>query len=981
MERVFLGWERPGLWSAADHLVSKYLRGGELDLSTTVIAVPGARAGRRLLEILVERAEAGGFVLRPPEISTVGELPEKLYEPTRPFASSVLRLLTWREALVRVPESELRALVPEPPPRDDWGSWLALAELVSRIHEDVLLEALRLADVATFLAGDGVERAETKWRALGVVEAEYESLLEKLGRTDPQLARFEAADRGRVSDDRDVVLLAVADVGGAMRKLLGAVNSRVTALVFAPAELAERFDDFGCVRAGAWRGAELEIDDERIEVVENASEQAAALVEAIRRFGPDLASDELTIGAPDIEVVPYITDVLERCGIRSHSAGGTPLRRTPAFRLLDALADFADGHRYREFAALARHPDLESWLVARGNGKSARGRNEVDNADGSQRGHTAWPEDLDRWASDHLPELVDAQKIPAELERLAGPLLRVRELVEESRDPRPLSEHARSILKILLEVYERGPLEPGNLFHEELLQVLSGIYSAVREVHELEGRNPPEVRFVDALRFVLSRASHRAVPDLPEKDAVEILGWLDLALDDAPALIVTGMNEGIVPTHAPADSILPESLRQRLGFTDGDRRYARDALAWASILATKSKLHVILGRRSARGDQLAPSRLLLACEPDRLPQRILRLFDERNPSPPSIHPPAGSRELDFPIPRPAPQARPLECVSVTAFRDYLACPFGFFLRHILGLRAVDDSIEELDALAFGNLAHHVLEEFAKSESACSPDERVIAATLDRILDEEIARVYGERARVVVRVQGDLLRERFHAFASWQANRTREGWRIAYTEVDIRENDGVRIGDPEDGVILRGRMDRVDWHPERDEWVVFDYKTSDGGAHPEAAHRKQGDWIDLQLPLYRSLFRQLGDESVARRSSGSTARTVPPPEPNIRPSVGYIILPRDLTKTGAVIAEWSEEDFASAEAKAREVARLIRKQVFWEPRLPVPPWFRDFRAIYQEDRFVSEIAAAGRDGEEPREEGSDDEYGDSGDDAP
>src|SRR5690606_14331115 len=310
--------------------------------------------------------------------------------------------------------------------------------------------------------------------------------------------------------------------------------------------------------------------------------------------------------------------------------------------------------------------------------------------------------------------------------------------------------------------------------------------------------------------------------------------------DDAPTLILTGMNEGIVPSSARSDPLLPDSIRRKLGLFDSERRDARVACLLASILATRRRIALILAKRSVRGDALAPGRLLLATDRENLPKRVLELFERPPSSPPSLMPRPGARKLAFDVPRPTRRERPRDVVSVTAFRDYLACPYGFWLRHIVGLRATDDSAEELDALAFGNLAHAVLDRFASSDAADSTDPERIATTLDRLLDEEIASTYGSRPRVVIDVQADLLRERLHAFAEWQASWTREGWRIAFSEVEIAAEHGVIIGEGDLSVRVRGRMDRIDWHPERDEWVVLDYKTSDGGADPERAHRVKGE---------------------------------------------------------------------------------------------------------------------------------------------
>ena len=90
VDRRFLGWERPILHSVAQQLLDAADDGGPLDLSRMLVVFPGARAGRRLKELLVDSAAAASRPLRPPEISTVGGLPERLYQPELPEPDPVL---------------------------------------------------------------------------------------------------------------------------------------------------------------------------------------------------------------------------------------------------------------------------------------------------------------------------------------------------------------------------------------------------------------------------------------------------------------------------------------------------------------------------------------------------------------------------------------------------------------------------------------------------------------------------------------------------------------------------------------------------------------------------------------------------------------------------------------------------------------------------------------------------------------------------
>ncbi len=97
--REFLGWERPLLESAVAWLAQNYSYGGEFDLSGVTAVVPGRRAGRRLLEMLVLRTEADRRRLTPPRIETLGKLPEQLYPLQRPLASDLVQQLTWAKVL------------------------------------------------------------------------------------------------------------------------------------------------------------------------------------------------------------------------------------------------------------------------------------------------------------------------------------------------------------------------------------------------------------------------------------------------------------------------------------------------------------------------------------------------------------------------------------------------------------------------------------------------------------------------------------------------------------------------------------------------------------------------------------------------------------------------------------------------------------------------------------------------------------------
>jgi RecB family exonuclease len=266
-------------------------------------------------------------------------------------------------------------------------------------------------------------------------------------------------------------------------------------------------------------------------------------------------------------------------------------------------------------------------------------------------------------------------------------------------------------------------------------------------------------------------------------------------------------------------------------------------------------------------------------------------------------------------------------MRVTEFRDYLACPYRYYLKHRLGLAALSDWGEELDAAGFGSLAHEVLGDFGSSEVAASIHDDEIALYLNDSLNRHSHAFYGKEPLPAVRVQIEQLRYRLMHFARWQAEWASQGWRIEVVEQDLRGTtlivDGVPVG-------LHGRIDRIDVNQATGERVIFDNKTSDTAKKPEQTHLKAGEWVDLQLPLYRHM---------AYGSEG---------EGSIR--VGYIAFPKDITKIGPLFAPWTEDAFSEADRVAEDVVRKIRNGQFWPPTLPPPAFSEEFAAICQDGQF-------------------------------
>ncbi len=914
--------------------------GGVWDLADVVLVLPGARAGRRLAERLAERAALTEVSFFPPEVTTVGQLPEFLYPRRRPFASTLVQQLAWAHALRGASRETLLGFLTDPPAGHDDPQWLELGTLLWRQHRELAADGLDFREVAEQGRQVSGFLETARWEALADVQQAYLAQLDRLGLWDRQTARRVALQHGECHSDRELVVIAAVDMSRALRQMLAQVQSRVTVLTFAEESWAEYFDPDGCVVPARWQSQEIRIRDSDLVAVEGPLEQARACVQEISRLDGRYAADEIAIGVPDESLVSLIQRELAGSGVPARFGPGRSIECTRPLRFLRGLVDYLESRTFRDLGDLLRHPDVSETL---------------------RRQHPDWDRQVarfDMFCREHLPQSTD--QFLAEWDkrceaRADGPT------AAGGLDPSPRPEVdalMASVAQLLrnLEAWWadlRGPARIPSAWAEPVLAVIARLYGD----RECDLDDPPQRRLLEgceairdgllalrqlpaelstpltaphAILLALTTLSQRNVPAPPSRDGVELLGWLELPLDDSPALLVTNLNEGQVPTSANSDLFLPNALRSRLGLDDNARRYARDAYALTVLSRSRRELRLILGRRDEQGNPLLPSRLLFATNDETRIARCLRLFGEAPMTRDQDRSAADMsetgervrnergrpREHRFVVRRPANAPR-VETLNVTDFKLYLACPFRFYLTRVLKLKSVLPQPVELDGAAFGNRLHEILEAFGQSPWRDSCDGEAIEQFLLARLHDVFLEVYGPQPRPTVKIQRAQLAERLRVFAQRQARWREMGWQIHVTEGERRATsaawpvDGEPFG-------LRGRIDRVDWHPDRQVYAILDYKSSDQGSRPRASHHggvrkplRAQDWSDLQLPLYRHLAEEWGLTGPVE--------------------LGYITLPRQANEAGFHLAAWTPEELQAADEAAREVIRRIRRGEFWPPQ--------------------------------------------------
>ncbi|HWA86010.1 MAG TPA: PD-(D/E)XK nuclease family protein [Opitutus sp.] len=899
VHRHFLPWDRPLVPQAVAWLAREWHGAGPLDLGDTLVIVPTRQAGRRLREALAEHAATRGQAAFPPRVTT----PEGLLavETIADAASRLESLLAWTEVLRAAELEEFREVFPVDPPERSFAWAWRLAQQFGRLQATLAEAGLRMSAVAA-KAGD-ISAETARWEQLGELEARYDARLAALGRRDGRAAEFAAIQRmAAPAGVARVVLLAAPDP---LPQALGALAAiarsvPVDAVVYAPVEEAAAFDGWGRPRAEAWATRELALPDVggHVRLCADPSSQAKRGATLARAYGEP--EGVLAVGIADAEVLPLVESEFAHAGLAAFNPEGRRRGGEAFHQLLSALMALAREESFAAVAMLARCPDFLEFLHGRL---------------GARFSAAGFLAGLDELHTRHLPPtLAEARRHAADTE-LAAPLHVVAAVRALARD----GEFPENAAAALREIFARRRLDPEHPPEARLADAVQTWSDVMRDVATLR-RQFRSVTSMEAWEMALQVFADSVRYEDKAGGAIELSGWLELLWEDAPHLVVAGVNDGRVPDAIVGDAFLPESLRERLGLKTNAARFARDAYILQAIAAARtggagSALDLLVGKTSAAGEPLRPSRLLLRCADEELPGRIAQLF--RAIEPEGAAPP-WRRAWKLHPRRVAPPGR----VAVTGLRRWLECPLRFYFSRVLKMEAIDPAKTELDRFDFGTLCHAALEAMGKDDTARElTDESALRDFLVARVEAEARRRFGAELTLPLMVQLASARQRLGRAAAVQAQTRAEGWVIEEVERPFE----IDVG----GLVVCGKIDRIDRHEGTGARRVLDYKTSDKPVDPAEAHfraaRRAGEtvaefarfelsgktrvWTDLQLPLY---LRALAAEGGAAEC-------------------GYFNLPKAVGETGIrAWADYSRELDAAAWRCALGVTAAIRAGEFWPP---------------------------------------------------
>lgn len=897
LQRVFTGYEKLFLPSLVEFLLAD-----KDSLPETLVIVPTSQSGRTLRESLAERGKA----ILAPTVTTPGSL---LTTDIESVAPRWMEKIAWIETLESFSSSDLRQFVglfpivsEETLSSPDWAVSMA-ADIVT-LRTTLQNQLLNLSSAAKLLANTP---EQPRWRDLAKIEWMMEKRLSEWGYTSRSQAlrsHFELP----LHFNR-IILGGISEMPLCLEKALRETSTAVTAIVAAPESEASAFSDLG-IPLDIWK--ERSLPQSAIASIHSEpTSQAEAALEIIARS--KASSSDVALGSADDEVGSALTHVLTANGWTSFFPASKQAMSSVT-RWLHAWKNWLTDANSRNLAALFTLPESAIFI----SGERAINSNLLNKT--RDRHPVIDPISLAKILANREDQGAK------DLHQSINALLSARTEFLSSPFPKAATSHLAKI-----ESADEGSFEVISTIFD-FLESASTIFSKVKRTHTFW------------LQLLLGELP--APPAHPPEDRViDIQGWLELLYEPGEHLVICGMNDSFVPARSGGEPWLSETIRERLGLGTDSDRHARDAFLLHAMIRMRGKsgsAHLLCGQNGSGGDTHIPSRLLLKVEREELVSTVRNLFRD-------IEPPEGNLIWNRDWKWLAPAVTLPEHLSVTALKDYLSCPFRFYLKHLVRASQPEPDRREMNARDFGSITHEVLEIWGNDLEARSlKDASKLSAYFDAILDGLINRKFGASPPLAIRIQSRAIRQRLEWFAAEQAGIAADGWETLHIERKI----SIQAGE----FNIRGTIDRVDRHADSGQLRVIDYKTGKV-SNIENEHRLQISgrtrlpthipedsapfqdgtnskgkavrylWKNLQLPLY-----------ALAESSDSNGQL---------PTPCYIHLGK--TKENVKLTIWdqfSDEDLDAARSCMEWIVSQIGQRKFWPPAEKVD--YDDFALLAQNE---------------------------------
>ena len=916
LTQKYLNWHDALIPQVKQILLSEINESSQvIDLSHLLVIIPTAKSGRHLLEALsTDPLTINKGLLSPKIVTPIQFLELELDEDEK--ASDGQCIFTWVEALEIAKKHSINAIFPNTFPFSDTLK-LSNAKRFHKLRKEIGSEGFDLSEIATICVNLGIE--VERWKQLAQLEKSYYALLNQKNLIDPIILNKKTAEEYQLdSTISKIILVATPNPKPLPLKALQSLESTTPIEIWINGPKEGLFNEWGIPLQKAWEERILDFNqwNQQIVRVKNALEIPEKLKECVK----DAPVESLQIGLLDPNLISPVSNFFTLESIAFHNPEGINLSQSAIGKLMISLIRIQDSQNINEFKQLLLNPYFYRYTQ-------------------SNIAVEALFKDIDHLFSKHLTYTLKELKKQAEFSQNQN-LIDVLKCVEvflypsDSKNNKP-TNFAEWFSQTLNKFIEGHGLIESDTHHKNISDCInSTIEEAIASEnlflkHKLSSRK----------EILLDTLNKQKLYQERERNAHDLFGWLELLWHDAPHSLICGFNEGIVPRANPIDSFLPENLRKELGMQTNEAIFANDLYLFEALCRRRhqkenGKVTLFVPESDGEGNPLMPSRILFQIPEDQLANITKSiLLTKTKKLGFEDHQPASIINQSKPCPLP-------KSFSVSKLKDYLKCPFRFYLKHILKIRIENFDESEMSPSTFGSLFHKVVAQLKGENLSGTMDEAKFIKDLEAKAERALTRDFGFNPSFALQIQKENLHDRIIAFAQSQIQSLQPNQALEI--IDTEKSFSLNI----DEFTITGSIDRIDFI--KGQKRIIDYKTSSSPKTPKSEHLSSANtkkepkhlpdeayhnvngknyyWSDLQLPLY--CLSEISDENPGF------------------PELYYYNIPKSSEKTALSLwDDFTPEDLEAARQCTRAILNRIKEGKFWPPNEQLEPSMDDFADLF------------------------------------
>lgn len=322
---------------------------------------------------------------------------------------------------------------------------------------------------------------------------------------------------------------------------------------------------------------------------------------------------------------------------------------------------------------------------------------------------------------------------------------------------------------------------------------------------------------------------------------LQLMGMLESRALDFETVIITSLNEGVLPAGKSNNSFIPYDLKQEYHLPTFKEKDAVYTYHFYRLLQRAKNVYLLYNTESEGLNSGEKSRFITQLEVENLPQHHLEKI--------LINPkvPVQNTELKQVKKTPEIVERLKQLAasgfSPSALTTYIRNPLDFYVQYVLGVRDQEEVEETVAFNTLGTVVHNCLEKLYKPLEGKLVTEKMILSFLDQV-EEQISSEFSESYSKAPLDQGknllifEVAKRYLQNFLKFELQRLRSGKEIKIEQIETDLKKQISIEGLDFPVFLRGKVDRyesLNGLPN-----IIDYKTG----RVEAHHLNLSEWDEI-----------------------------------------------------------------------------------------------------------------------------------------